>query len=241
LPEVGQPAYARFFRRVRALAIDSILLSLVLAATVAVVVASGSEVIARTLGFALLLGILLYEPVLVSMTGGTVGHYLSNLRVVDNRSNDNLGFWRAALRAVVKALLGWFSFISMATTRRHQAVHDVLTGSSVRIRDLAKAQPQHYLGERFELASPAMPSHVRRVAVIAVYLVGVSVLCIAAWLALAYAGTFTSICIDQERCSPFERNLMNALVFAWLAAGILCVIFGWRGRLPLARRGPAAI
>jgi hypothetical protein len=32
----------------------------------------------------------------------------------------------------------------MNFSRRHQAVHDILTGSSVRIRDAARARPHQY-------------------------------------------------------------------------------------------------
>jgi hypothetical protein len=54
----------------------------------------------------------------------------------------------------------------MAMTSRHQAVHDVLTRSTV--RELAKAQPHHFRGRRDP--QRGMPSQIRRAAVIAVYL-----------------------------------------------------------------------
>ena len=55
------------------------------------------------------------------MAGGTVGHMLCNLRVVDDRSGRNVGIPKAIARVIIKSLLGWYSFISMATTRRRCA------------------------------------------------------------------------------------------------------------------------
>ena len=85
--------------------------------------------------------VLLYEPVLVSFTGGTVGHHLTNLRVVDDRGG-NVSFLKACARMVVKDLLGWCSFVILMATSRNQAIHDLVTRSTVQIRDLAKALPR---------------------------------------------------------------------------------------------------
>src|SRR4030081_96965 len=102
--------------------------------------------------------------------GGTLGHYCTNLRVVDERHRGNVSFLKACARFVVKGLLGWDSFIVMAATRRNQAVHDLLTRSTVQIRDPAKALPLQYTTERTELAATGMPSRSRRAAVIFGYL-----------------------------------------------------------------------
>ena len=85
--------------------------------------------------------LVLYEPILVSRMGGTLGHYFTNLRVVDDRSGGNIGFARACARVVIKGVLGLYSFVILAATRRNQAVHDLLTRSTVQIRDPAKALP----------------------------------------------------------------------------------------------------
>ena len=67
-----------------------------------------------------------------------------NLRVADNRTQGNVSLHKALTRFVLKALLGVFSFLTMNFSRRHQALHDIVTNSSVRIRDAAKARPEHY-------------------------------------------------------------------------------------------------
>ena len=75
----------------------------------------------------------------MALTGSTVGHYLCNLRVVDNKTGGNINFFKAVLRTLLKAVLGWLSFVTMATTRRHQAIHDLATNSTVQIRNAAQA------------------------------------------------------------------------------------------------------
>ena len=160
------PAYGRFSRRVRAFVIDWIIIMLLLISALFAAVSANSDRIGRILGFTFVGIFLLYEPLLVSFTGSTVGHYLTNLRVVDDRTRGNVGLPKAAARLVIKTLFGIYSFITMAATSRHQAVHDVMTRSTVQIRDCSKASSHHYVAERTELLSPGMPSRLRRVVVI---------------------------------------------------------------------------
>src|SRR4051812_48037811 len=164
------PQYARFVRRFRAIVIDFIVMLLVMFGSL--FIASIVEVnhVARVLGIVVVLTLLLYEPILVSTTGSTIGHYMANLRVVDERSHGNVSFLKAVARLLIKSVLGWYSFIIMAATRRNQAFHDKLTASTVQMRDRAKALPWHYITERTELGSPNMPSRTRRVVVTLAYL-----------------------------------------------------------------------
>jgi len=153
-------AYARFSRRLRAVLIDTILFALVLYIGLLLI---GSLEIAdaqrRTFLLVIALGILMYEPTLVSVFGGTIGHRLANLRVVDDASGSNPTLLKAACRAVIKHLLGWLFFLSMAITRRHQAIHDLLTRSTVQIRDVSRAAGHHYLPERALAADGPVPPH----------------------------------------------------------------------------------
>src|SRR6185295_6149954 len=96
--------YARFARRLQGVLIDSIILTLTLAIALLIAIALESEHVARVLGVILVISWLVYEPVLVSTTGGTIGHYLCNLRVVDNRHGGNIGFGKAIVRMAVKAV-----------------------------------------------------------------------------------------------------------------------------------------
>jgi uncharacterized RDD family membrane protein YckC len=80
------PRYARFSRRLRAMLLDWIITLAVIFGAVLVAATVGSDTLSRALGILVVVALLLYEPVLVSRMGGTLGHYLTNLRVVDERN-----------------------------------------------------------------------------------------------------------------------------------------------------------
>jgi hypothetical protein len=133
-------------------------------------------------------------------------------------------------------VIGLYSFITMATTSRHQAVHDLLTRSTVRIRDLSKATPHHYVGERIELLEPTMPPRWRRLIVIAVYVVGAFALAMLMAYATAWLGIVSTACIVDDRCSPTENMILSGFGVLWLAASVVLIIQGWRARLFGCRR-----
>ena len=113
------PAYARFLPRLRALFIDAIVIMVAVFAAVSIAVVIRSDHLARPLGFSVAAAFF-YEPVLVAFAGGTIGHRRCNLRIVDDRTGANVSFLKAVLRTLIKAALGWVSFVSMLTTRRSQ-------------------------------------------------------------------------------------------------------------------------
>jgi len=145
--EAEKPAgfYANFPSRLNAISADLVILVLFSIAifSVSSVVQSLDSV---RIGLVIIwwLMIILYEPLFVWRAGGTLGHRLMNLRVVDNRTGGRVSLLKALTRYVVKGLLGVFSFFSMSLSRRHQALHDLVTNSSVRIRNPAKAKPHQY-------------------------------------------------------------------------------------------------
>jgi hypothetical protein len=148
--------------------IDWMIFLIFMAAALSIATAMQSNNVGRVLGFTFVAVLVLYEPVLVPLTGGTVGHYLCNLRVVDDRTGGNIGVLKAAARTLIKSVLGIYSFITMGTTLRHQALHDVLTRSTVQIRNLADAKAYHYSAER---TISGVPSRMRRASVIILYLI----------------------------------------------------------------------
>ena len=130
MPPPG-PRYARFPRRLRGIMLDWIFAMMILFGAVLVAVSLQNDGFSRTLGILVVTTLFLYEPVLVSLTGGTLGHHFANLRVVDDRHGGNVSFLKACARVVIKGLLGWYSFVILAATRRNQAAHDLLTRSTV--------------------------------------------------------------------------------------------------------------
>jgi hypothetical protein len=210
--------------------IDWIILLMLMAAVLLVTTAFQSDHVGRILGFTFLAILLLYEPVLVPLTGGTIGHYLCNLRVVDDRTNGNIGFLKAVARGTIKSVLGVYSFITMGTTLRHQALHDVLTHSTVQIRDFAKAKVFHYRTER---TISGVSSRVRRASVIVLYLIAIYVLA-----SVALDLSAPDACLSRGPCPIIARVWIYAWLLTWLAASVACIIYGWRGKLYGCRGRP---
>jgi uncharacterized RDD family membrane protein YckC len=233
----ASPAYGRFSRRLKAFFIDWVVTVLVLFGALFIAVQLESAHIARVLGFTVVIFLLLYEPLLVSLAGGTIGHYMTNLRVVDNRSHGNVNFGKALVRLVIKNVLGLYSFITMAITRRHQTVHDLVTQSTVQLRDISKSDPHDYVEERPEIANQAMPSLARRLVVIAVYQILLFLIFRVAVMGLEAVGAISEICLARDVCSSGDDTTITEAVLAWLVLAAVCVVQGWRGRLPGCRVG----
>jgi len=171
--------------------------------------------------------LILYEPIFVWRYGATIGHRATNLRIVDDASGGNPGFLKALARFVIKTVLGLVSFLTMAITRRYQALHDVVTHTTVQIRDLGLARPDDYYEARSEPASEIlMPSRVRRVVVILLYLV---VFFFA--LGIAENDLVPRECLMQKICTGTNTLTEQIVGFLWLSLSVLTVVAGWRGQL----------
>lgn len=99
--------YANFPRRLNGLSVDTI----VLAAFAAIVITLASTLdttgaIRPALGVLFWTVLLLYEPVLVWRRGGTVGHQVMNLRVLDNATGRRTRVGRGAGMVVNPTRLG---------------------------------------------------------------------------------------------------------------------------------------
>lgn len=230
------PKYARFSRRFRGLVLDWMILMAILFGALTLTSTVRDDNFSRALGILVIAALLLYEPVLVSFTGSTLGHYLTNLRVVDERSGGNVSFLKACARVVIKAVLGLYSFVTLAATRRNQAVHDLLTKSTVQIRNPAKALPGQYVNERDGPADTSLPSRWRRVATIGAYLVLMFVVHMAVLMGLNEAGIMSDACMRSSQCSVGERSFEAAAAVLILLLTALIIARGWRGRLFGARK-----
>ncbi len=124
----------------------------------------------------------------------------------------------------------------LAATRRNQAVHDLLTRSTVQIRDPARARSGQYVTERAEPAEGSMPSRLRRSVVTMLYVA----LALAAYFVmvgtLIVAGMLSERCVDKDFCSAGERALTAASAIGALLLFAGVIALGWTGRLPGALR-----
>lgn len=72
---------------------------------------------------------LVYEPLCTTL-GCTLGNYLKGIRV--RRVNDiskRINIFQALFRYITKVLLGWISFLTISTTPKRRAIHDIVAGS----------------------------------------------------------------------------------------------------------------
>jgi uncharacterized RDD family membrane protein YckC len=229
------PLYARFSRRIRAIVVDWMIAIAIVFGALTLAITVQSNNFSRVLGFAAIAALLLYELVLVSTTGGTLGHHFSNLRVVDDRGG-NVSFLKACVRVVIKGTIGWFSFIILAATRRNQAIHDLLTGSTVQIRDPSKANAGHYISGRVELSASNLPSPLRRLLITVVYLVVTFIIYLVVFVGIVESGVLSKGCLSANHCSIGELLLEYAIAFALPLIMAAMVTLGWRGKLYGARK-----
>lgn len=176
--------------------------------------------------------VLMLEPGLVSMTGGTIGHHLLGLKIQNRQSGNKLNPVMALVRFLLKSLLGWLSFAFILVTKQRQAIHDKLSGSIVVVRNPTGEEGAGELAEReIYLAEYTYPGWFRRVIVIVLYL-------IIGFLALVvlYVMVLSGACFSEGHCTPLE-GLMRIVSLTFLPVyGAIVLFYGWRGRLFGARR-----
>lgn len=123
--------YPGVILRVKALVIDSIMLVLMMGAVTFLF--SKMENVPeyyRIVAFVVIF--ILYDPLLTSFTGGTIGHKANGIRV--KRSSDhsrNLLLPLAILRFLIKAVLGIISLVTLSFNEERKGIHDFAAGSAV--------------------------------------------------------------------------------------------------------------
>jgi len=117
--------------RVKAVVTDSIvLLILIIAATYLLESFENTPDYARAIAFLFIF--LLYDPLLTSTIGGTIGHQFFGIRVKRAKNEkQNILFPLALIRFIAKASLGIISFITVMSNKKGKAIHDMLIGSVV--------------------------------------------------------------------------------------------------------------
>lgn len=123
---------APFSRRIQAVAIDILVQGTTLVGLMSLLEMSRGHHLGTGVAFAGWLGFaLLYEPVLVSRRGATLGHSMARLRVVDLATGGHPDAASALARFWLKATSGILAVVAMAVTPRHRALHDLAVGTSV--------------------------------------------------------------------------------------------------------------
>ena len=84
----------------------------------------------RILGFIFIF--ILYDPLFTSFLGGTVGHMIMGIRVKKQSDlTENIILPLAVVRFICKAILGWVSLLTIGSSRKNLAIHDMAVKSIV--------------------------------------------------------------------------------------------------------------
>ena len=74
----------------------------------------------------------LYNPLMVAFFGGTLGHKMADLKVVQKNDHSKYpSILPSILRFIIKSTIGFASLIFIITDDKNRALHDVITGSLV--------------------------------------------------------------------------------------------------------------
>ncbi|MBL6928700.1 MAG: RDD family protein [Rhodospirillales bacterium] len=225
--------YPRLSRRMQAVIIDGIILAGAFFG--AAVFMSSTDINAfLKIGFVAFFPMVL-EPGLVSVTGATIGHRLRGLRVERADNGENLDFFRATVRFFTKSFLGLPSLVLVLLTKRHQAIHDLATGSVVIFQDPSKVNDHEALPERvMEENEFVYPSKHKRTFFIIIYAFGG--LIFEAVVLMALEQLLINRCAAPVNCASIYQAVDDLAVIGWLFFLGVVMALGWSGRLWGCRR-----
>lgn len=131
LEETSASHYTGVFDRIKAIMVDSVVFfALGLGATQLFEAIGDVGAGMRMVAFICIF--ILYDPLLTSLAGGTLGHHAIGIRVkrVDDESRKII-FPLAIIRFVLKIMLGWISLLTVSGNMKGRAIHDFVVGSVV--------------------------------------------------------------------------------------------------------------
>lgn len=225
--------YPKLSKRIQALLFDSLIIPILVIGTLLVISSFGihgapSALIAGIIIFAL-------EPLLVSTTGGSIGHHITGIQVKNNKTHENLNIFMSSIRFIIKIPLGMFSLISVLTTKHHQGIHDLFVDSIVIIKNLEATPKTQILSERvIEEIGYIYPSKLRRIIVMIPY-----ILILLFVTSTIYQLSISIDCFDQIRCSDTDKMIGILVKIVWIVGIFLTVSLCWKGRLFGCLRHPS--
>ncbi|WP_281649171.1 RDD family protein [Parendozoicomonas sp. Alg238-R29] len=223
-------SYPRLIRRLKALWIDGLIIIpfIVLGFVLVSILKTKNDLINILI---VLFPIFMYEPFMVSLRGATFGHSLYGLKIITTKGN-KLNIVLSTLRFLLKIVAGSFSLIFVLTTKKHQALHDLLSGSLVVNEPEFDLPSYEKKQERFSnIEKYKYPSKFRRIFVILSYMFAFFVL-MGVWASIF----ISTACIESRVCSTWESTLQILQGFVFWGAIFYFIVVGWRARLPGCRR-----
>lgn len=119
--------YPFMLERIQSILIDSVL---IIACMILISdILSNFKNVPDWLRAVLLILIFLYEPIMTTF-GGTIGNNIKRIRVRKNSDEtQSINLFQAIIRYFFKLLLSWLSFITIFSSNKKRAVHDIISGT----------------------------------------------------------------------------------------------------------------
>ena len=109
-----------------------VLIILIIFSTASVLMSSVEETPDWVRGLIFIFSIYLYEPIFITLFGGTIGHHLLKVSIRKvSAPNKKVNIFQASFRFLIKYLLGWISFLTITANQEKRAIHDIISGSIV--------------------------------------------------------------------------------------------------------------
>jgi uncharacterized RDD family membrane protein YckC len=128
---INEIIYPGLIERIKALITDSVVL-IGLMVCIGTVFSKMDNVPEQARMIAFVFVFILYDPLMTSIFGGTIGHLIVGIRVQrDDKTNGKIMLPMAIIRYLLKALLGWISFLTIIGNDKGKAIHDLTVNSVV--------------------------------------------------------------------------------------------------------------
>lgn len=119
--------YPFMLERIQSILIDSVLI--VACMIIFSDILSGFKNVPDWLRAVLLISLFLYEPIATTI-GGTIGNNIKGISVrKDSDDTKQINIFQALIRYFFKLLFGWLSFITIFSSSKKRAIHDILSGT----------------------------------------------------------------------------------------------------------------
>lgn len=119
--------YPFMLERIQSIFIDSVLIIAFM--IIFSDILSGFKNVPDWLRAVLLISLFLYEPIATTI-GGTIGNNIKGIRVrKDSDDTKQINIFQALIRYFFKLLFGWLSFITIFSSSKKRAIHDILSGT----------------------------------------------------------------------------------------------------------------
>lgn len=223
--------YPRLLRRIQGILIDSLIFAIALALSIFIAgyLKLENDYINAAI---LLLPALSIDPFLITFTGGTIGHHLIGLQVRKQNKDENINLVFAYIRTFFKIILGTPSLIFVLTTKRHQAIHDIVSRSVVVVKNPDKVAFYEALPERVvDTQNYIYPGVFRRLIVIFGYFI---LFFIAISILMGFV--LSDACVESIRCNNID-TLFSLIVYVIFWVGVFVIpAYGWTACLYGCRR-----